>query len=101
VPNADGALMPGMYCQIQLNSPRTHPPLVIPSDALIVRTGGTLVAVVRPDHTIHLQPLVIGRDFGDRMEVLSGLQEGDTIIPNPADIAQEGRAVDPVALLHP
>lgn len=97
VPNPDGALMPGMYCQIQLNSPRTHPPLVIPSDALIVRTGGTLVAMVRPDHTIHLQPLVIGRDFGDRMEILSGLSEGDTIIPNPGDLAQEGRAVDPVA----
>jgi RND family efflux transporter MFP subunit len=96
--NTDGALLPGMYCQIQLNSPRINPPLVIPSDALIVRTGGTLVAVVQPkDHTIHLQPLVVGRDFGDRIEVLSGLEEGDSIIPNPGDIAEEGRAVDPVA----
>jgi RND family efflux transporter MFP subunit len=95
--NTDGALLPGMYCQIELNSPRANPPLVIPSDSLIVRTGGTLVAVVRPDHTIHLQPLVVGRDFGDRIEVLSGLEEGDSIIPNPGDIAQENRKVDPVA----
>jgi RND family efflux transporter MFP subunit len=97
VPNADGALLPGMYCQIELNSPRTHPPLVVPSDSLIVRTGGTLVAVVRPDHTIHLQPLVVGRDFGDRIEVLSGLEEGDAIIPNPGDIVREGLKVDTVA----
>ena len=98
VENKDGALFPGMYCQVQLSTPRDNPPLLIPTDSLIVRTGGTLVAVVRPnDHTIHLQPLVVGRDFGDRIEVLSGLQEGDSIIPNPADIAQENRKVDPVA----
>ena len=97
VANADGALLPGMYCQVQLNTPRDHPPLVIPSDSLIVRTGGTAVAIVRPDHTIHLQALEVGRDFGDRIEVLSGLQDGDTIVPNPGDAAREGLKVDPVA----
>ena len=83
VPNADGALLPGLYCQVRLNSPRVNPPILIPSDSIIVRTGGTLVAVVRPDHTIHLQPLTVGRDFGDRIEVLSGLTDGDSIITNP------------------
>ncbi len=98
MPNSDGALLPGMYCQVQLSTARDNPPLVIPSDSLIVRTGGTLVAIVRPnDHTIHLQPLTVGRDFGDRIEVLSGLQEGDSIIPNPGDLAQENRKVEPVA----
>jgi RND family efflux transporter MFP subunit len=94
--NKDGALLPGMYCQVQLNTPRDNPPMVIPSDALIVRTGGTLVAVVRKDHTIHLQQLVVGRDFGDRIEVLSGLHDGDSIIPNPGDMARENLKVDPV-----
>jgi RND family efflux transporter MFP subunit len=97
VPNADGALLPGMYCQIQLNSPRENPPLLIPSDALIVRTGAPLAAIVKADHTIHLQTLEVGRDFGDRIEVLAGLREGDTIIPNPGDAAREGLKVDPVA----
>ena len=97
VPNADGALLPGMYCQVQLDAPRNHPPLVVPSDSLIVRTGGTLVAVVRPDHTIHLQPLKVGRDFGDRIEVLSGLEEGDTIVPSPSDTLREGLKVETVA----
>ena len=97
VPNADGALLPGMYCQIELNSPRVNPPLLIPSDALVVRTGAPLVAIVKADHTIHLQAVEVGRDFGDRVEVVSGLQEGDTIIPNPGDSAREGLKVDPVA----
>jgi multidrug efflux pump subunit AcrA (membrane-fusion protein) len=54
------------------------------------------VAVVRPDHTVHMQKIEIGRDYGDRLEVLTGLREGDTIIPNPGDVLREGAKVDPV-----
>jgi RND family efflux transporter MFP subunit len=98
VPNADGALLPGMYAQVDLSSIRTNPPMLIPSEALIVRADGTGVALVRPDHTVHLQKIQIGRDYGDRLEVSGGLKEGDTIIPNPGDLAREGLKVDPVGL---
>jgi multidrug efflux pump subunit AcrA (membrane-fusion protein) len=46
---------------------------------------------------VHLQKIEVGRDYGDRLEVISGLQEGDTIIPNPGDVAREGLKVDPVS----
>jgi RND family efflux transporter MFP subunit len=97
VPNPDGALFPGMYAQIDLSSKRVNPPLTVPSDALIMQPGGSTVAVVRPDHTVHLQKIEVGRDYGDRLEVVNGLNEGDTIIPNPADIAREGLKIEPVA----
>jgi RND family efflux transporter MFP subunit len=96
VPNADGALLPGMYAQVDFSSERVNPPVLIPSDTLIVRADGTQVAVVRPDHTVHLQMVVVGRDYGDRIEVLSGLQEGDAIMTNPGDQAREGVQVTPV-----
>jgi RND family efflux transporter MFP subunit len=96
VPNPDGLLLPGMYAQVDLSSERSHPPLLIPSDALIVRAEGALVALLRPDHTVHLQKVNVGRDYGDRLEVVSGLREGDTIIPNPGDTAAEGMRIDPV-----
>jgi RND family efflux transporter MFP subunit len=95
VPNADGALLPGMYAQVDLSDARTVAPLLVPSDALIVRAGGTLVAVLRPDHRVHLQKIEPGRDYGDRLEVLGGLEQGDTIIPNPGDLG-EGTEVNPV-----
>ena len=95
VPNADGALLPGMYAQVDLSDARTVAPLLVPSDALIVRAEGTLVAVVRPDHRVHLQKIEPGRDYGDRLEVLGGLKEGDTVIPNPGDLG-EGTEVNPV-----
>ena len=97
VPNRDGALLPGMYAQVDLSSARANPPLVVPSDALIVRAEGTSVAVVRQDHTVHLQKVELGRDYGDRLEILAGLRDGEAIIVTPGDRAREGLQVDPVA----
>jgi len=54
------------------------------------------VAVVRDDHTVHIQKIEVGRDYGDRMEVISGLSEGQTIIANPGDVVREGLQVQPV-----
>jgi multidrug efflux pump subunit AcrA (membrane-fusion protein) len=88
--------MPGMYAQVELSSVRADPPLLVPSEALIVRADGAQVAVIRPDHTVHLQKIDPGRDYGDRLEVLRGLKEGDSIIANPGDVPTEGAKVDPV-----
>jgi RND family efflux transporter MFP subunit len=96
VPNPDGALLPGMYARVDLISARTSAPLLIPSEALIVRSEGSSVAVVRPDSSVHLQKIEVGRDYGDRLEVMSGLEVGDLIIPNPGDAAREGLKVEPV-----
>ncbi|MFL6449187.1 MAG: efflux RND transporter periplasmic adaptor subunit [Bryobacteraceae bacterium] len=96
VPNPSGALMPGMYAQVELTSSRKDPPLLIPSDALIMRSDGAQVAVVRKDHRVHVQKVDAGRDYGDRLEVLTGLEEGDIIIANPGDVVSEGTEVDPV-----
>jgi RND family efflux transporter MFP subunit len=97
VPNADGALLPGMYAQVRLSEDRTSTsPIVVPGDSLQVNADGTRVAVVRPDHTVHFQKIEVGRDYGDRLEVLSGLQEGDTIVPRPGDNIREGVKVEPL-----
>ena len=96
VPNPDGALMPGMYAQVDFSNSRANAPLLVPAEALMVRADGTQVAVVGPDSIVHLQTIVIGRDYGDRLEVLQGLKIGDRIIANPDDSAREGVKVDAV-----
>jgi RND family efflux transporter MFP subunit len=97
VPNADGALLPGMYAQVQLENAGKYAPLVVPGDALQVGADGTKIALLRPDNTVHFQLIEVGRDYGDKLEVLSGLSEGDTIIPKPSDAVREGVKVEPVA----
>ena len=98
VPNADGVLLPGMYAQVDLTTPRSNPPLLIPGDTLVVRATGSQVAVVGADHVIHIQRLQLGRDFGDKIEVLSGLEAGQQVVVNPGDTVQEGAKVNSVPL---
>jgi RND family efflux transporter MFP subunit len=98
VPNKDGALLPGMYAKVELSSARPNPPLLVPSDALIIRGTGAQLAIVGRDHIVHLRNIGVGRDYGDRLEVTGGLHEGDTVIMNPGDIVREGVEVDPVAI---
>jgi RND family efflux transporter MFP subunit len=97
VPNPDGKLMPGTYAQVDLNLPRKDPPLLIPSDTLVVRSAGTLVALLDTNNKVHFQGITVGRDLGDRIEVLSGLKAGQRVIVNPNDSVQEGVKVHPAA----
>ncbi len=96
VPNTDGTLIPGSYADVELIGSRTNPPIVVPAAALVFRADGAQLAVVRPDNTIHLQKIRVGRDYGDRLEVLSGVDEGATIVAVPGDAAREGSKIVPV-----
>lgn len=96
VPNPDGSLMPGMFTQVNLQVPRKNPPLLIPGDTLVVRADGPQVAVVSPGGQIHYARIQLGRDYGDHLEVLSGLEEGQPLVVNPSDSVREGVKVKPV-----
>ncbi|AGY59362.1 efflux RND transporter periplasmic adaptor subunit [Gloeobacter kilaueensis] len=93
VDNRDGRLLPGMYAQVELSGRRTAPPLVIPASTLIVRAAGPEVAVVGINSTIHLQKIALGRDFGDTVEVVSGLTGNEQLVVNPTDDAVPGAKV--------
>jgi len=95
VPNSSGTLMPGEYALVDLSVPRSDPPLLIPGDTLVVRSDGPQVAVVNPDGKVHFALIQLGRDFGDRIEVLSGLKEGQRVAVNPSDAIREGVTVKP------
>jgi RND family efflux transporter MFP subunit len=85
-----GVLLPGMYAQVELGLQRIDPPLSIPSDTLVMRSSGPQAAVVRPDGTVHFTAIQLGRDFGDHLEVLGGLEEGQLLVVNPSDTIREG-----------
>jgi multidrug efflux pump subunit AcrA (membrane-fusion protein) len=99
VPNPDSALLPGMYTTVKMVLPHTVPSVSILGECLIVRADGTQVATVTDQQTIHLQPVVVGHDYGSRLEILSGLQVGQYVVVNPNDDVQEGAKVK--TLLRP
>jgi len=98
VPNPAGLLLPGMYAQVDFTTPRAEPPLLIKGDALVTRSNGPQVAIVMPDHTVHFQLVTLGRDYGDRIEILSGVQAGQQLVISPGDNVQEHTKVQPVLI---
>jgi RND family efflux transporter MFP subunit len=97
VPNSDAALLPGAYAEVDLSGTRVNPPLVVPAGAVIFRTDGAQLAVVQADGILHLQKITVGRDYGDRVEILQGVSEGTTIVAAPGDTAREGAKIVPVS----
>lgn len=96
--NPAGQLLPGMYALVKLTTPRRDPPLLIPGDSLVMRANGPQVALVGPGQVVHYQPIQLGRDFGDRLEVLGGLKAGQMVVVNPGDDVREQIKVNPVPL---
>jgi RND family efflux transporter MFP subunit len=98
VPNADGLLLPGMYSQVNFTTPRMEPPLMIRADALVVRADGPKVAVVSDSGVVHFQPVQVGRDYGDQVEVLGGLEKGQKVVISPGDVVRENAKVHPILI---
>jgi multidrug efflux pump subunit AcrA (membrane-fusion protein) len=89
IANRDRALYPGMYAVVTFVQVRGVAPLTVPGDAVVVRGDRNTVAIVR-DEKIQMVPIVIGRDYGPSVEVLSGLREGDWVVSTVTDSVREG-----------
>ena len=99
--NPDSRLLPGMYAQVDLSVERSQPSLTVKGDTLVVRADGPQVAVVDAGGKVHYARIQLGRDYGDHLEVLSGLEEGQQVVVNPSDAVREGAKVKPVAIESP
>ena len=93
VPNHDGHLLPGAYAQLHFAVPIQITRISVPVNAVLFRPEGTRVAVVGAESKIRLKPILIGRDFGNKLEVLNGLDLTDRIVVNPADSLEDGQVV--------
>jgi hypothetical protein len=51
------------------------------------------VVAVQNEEKIHFASVVIGRDMGTQIEVLSGIQPSDTLVASPSDLLREGQKV--------
>jgi multidrug efflux pump subunit AcrA (membrane-fusion protein) len=93
IENRDGALLPGAYAEVHLKLPVKHPGIIIPVDALMFRSEGLRVVTVDSNHQAHLLPITVGRDWGTKIEVLTGLNPGEPVILSPPDSIVDGEKV--------
>jgi RND family efflux transporter MFP subunit len=92
VDNPTRELLPGAYVQVHLKLPGKTRGVTIPSNTLLFRSEGLRVGVVRNGRA-QLVPIMIGRDYGATVEVVSGLTPGDAVIVNPRDSLITGASV--------
>ena len=84
VDNPTGQLLPGAYVFVHLKLPDETRSVTIPSNTLIFRKEGLQVGLVR-NGKAELVPVKIGRDYGNSVEIVSGLQPTDAVIVDPSD----------------
>ncbi len=94
--NPDGVLQPGTYAEVHFNLPPNPNVLMIPATALVFQQAGLQVAVLGPHGRAELKAVTLGRNFGDDVEVLTGLSPSDEVIDSPPDSLVDGEVVQVV-----
>src|SRR5919204_1284057 len=93
VDNPRGDLLPGSYAEVHLKLPTPASTLKLPVSALIFRADGLVIATVRNGNRIAIIPVTAGRDYGNSVEILSGLKGGEQVVVNPPDSLTDGQRV--------
>jgi RND family efflux transporter MFP subunit len=94
IDNASQELVPGVYANVKLAVSTSTHDYIVPSNTLLFRSEGLRIALVDNQQHVHLQPVTLGRDFGNTVEVTEGLQDNDRIVISPSDSIYEGQPVN-------
>jgi RND family efflux transporter MFP subunit len=92
VDNPTGTLLSGSYAEVHLAIPTQVATVLLPVNTLIFRSEGLHVATVK-DGKVVLTAVTPGHDFGNQIEIVSGLKPEDQVIVNPPDSVVSGQAV--------
>jgi multidrug efflux system membrane fusion protein len=91
--NSERELFPGAYAEVHFKLAGNARSLRLPAATVLFRAPGLQVATVDARQYIQLKSIVEGRDFGNTIEVLSGLDADDAVVINPPDSIIDGMAV--------
>lgn len=94
VPNPDGTIVPGMYAEVHLHLADRPAALSVPLDAVDGLGTSVQQAYVVRDGIVHLVAVKVGLQTPNRVEILSGLQQRDTVIVGRHTGLSDGERVD-------
>jgi RND family efflux transporter MFP subunit len=92
VENPTGTLLTGSYAEVHLAVPTRASTFLVPVNTLLFRTEGLRVGIVK-DGRVVLTAVTPGHDFGNQIEIVSGLKGDDQLIVNPPDSIVSGQEV--------
>jgi hypothetical protein len=91
--NPNNEIQPGSYAEARLTPSSLGQIVTLPNNSLLFRTQGLQVGVVKPDNTVELHDIKVGRDFGTTIEIVQGVTSSDKVIVNPSDSLTTGAIV--------
>jgi RND family efflux transporter MFP subunit len=100
VNNPSGTLLTGSYAEVHMAVPAQASTFLLPVNALLFRTEGLRVAVVKGGKVV-LTTVTPGHDFGNEIEIVAGLKANDQVIINPPDSIVSGQQVQIVQATLP
>ncbi len=93
VANPKGEILAGSYAQVRFDEATNAHGLTLSDNTLVFRSQGMQVALLDDNNIVHMRSIKLGRDFGNTVEVLSGLEASDRVLINPPDSIADGMAV--------
>jgi len=93
VNNSRGEILAGSYAQVRFTDTVGEAALTLPSNTLLFRKEGLQVAIVDATGKVALRSVKLGRDFGQTVEILAGVDAHDHVIMNPSDSLAAGANV--------
>ena len=89
-------LKPGFFAEVTLAGEKKEGALVVPETAIQASERGFVTYVVQ-EKTAHLRPVGLGLRTGTGVvEILSGLEAGESVVSEGSDRLADGMAVEPV-----
>jgi len=93
-PDSPPNLRSGLFGKARFNT-GTKQVLTVPVHSVLEQGQLTFVYVVDPAKIAHMRLIQTGKRYGDRVEILSGLSEGDQVVLEPLSAVKDGAAVEP------
>jgi RND family efflux transporter MFP subunit len=93
VKNPKNEILAGSYAQVRFNDTQGNPTLTLPANTLLFRSEGMQVGVVDTGGKVEMHTVKLGRDFGETVEIVDGVNAGDHVIVNPPDSLASGMTV--------
>src|SRR6266403_228187 len=90
VPNPSGELLPGAYADVHFQLPLNVVPLVLPASTILFQAAGPQVGLVNSKNQVELRKVTLGHDFGDTIQMLTGVSPADNVVANPPDSLTSG-----------
>jgi RND family efflux transporter MFP subunit len=91
--NANRDVLPGAYAEVHFKLTGNAEALRLPANTVLFRSAGLQVATIDGASHVKLKSIVQGRDFGNTIEVLSGIEADDRVVVNPPDSITDGASV--------